>query len=394
MTMASLQGVRIKCVPCGTYGDIGVIDGQYFDPPGWTRRGSETLCPTCNKRQSTANLHPEVQLAAEKVVHTIQSLIATELSFQPMPGQSIVLGSDGMSRRMKRCELLSKYADVVMTVYGNIVGFRLAERGAFGRTTLTDVCTACEDLLKAEIAFSEARAAKPPYRPMSGLQGSFSHHRGEYNNWATEYDDGPEIAGPLFRFSEIAKVAQKLSQLVATRAGEFSVTAEDKIIDNAVEGVGNGRIGYNPLHEIGGNDTQAIQRQFMMMIQKFMEKQVEKQTEAEARIAARDHVSLVDQLEQLIDVRDKMQKTGRTTNALDAKINVIEAQLNQETQSAIVESAINAEATAKDITPKLHHATPPPDDDEIEYLRKSIGDEAVKSGFPVEFARATQREAE
>jgi hypothetical protein len=383
--MNKVPGVRIKCPICKTLGDIGIVDGQWFDPPGWVKRGSDTLCPVCTKNVGN-DLHPEVLASAEKVVHTIQALIATELSFQPPPGTSITLGSDSVSRRMKRCELLSRYADVIMTVYGNSVGFRLATTGAFGHTTLANVVGACENLLKAEIAFSQARAVKSAHKPTSNFSSKFNF----VNDY--EYDDGPQIAGPLFRFNEIAKVTQKLAQLIATRAGEFNVTHEDKVLDDAVDGIGVAEYRPMPLG-VNNNDGAAIQRQVLMMVQKFVEIEGKK---AEARELANNDPppDPIVELERLLESRAKFVSSGRTlaVKAIDAKIEVIEAQMRIAIESTTVDAALAAEITAKDVTPRAGYQQPPPDSAEIAYLRRTIGDEAVKVAWPKEFEQHMQEE--
>lgn len=275
--MEILKGVRIRCDKCKLKAHIHVDDdGNNHDPVGWQKRGSGVICTSCVESLDETDLHPEVVAAAERLVHKIQALMATELSSQPAPGAALTFGSNGMSRRMKRCELLTRYADVVMTVYGNVVGFRLASAGAFGHTTLGDVANACEDLMKAEIAFSQARASKRAHKPTSNLSRS---------NYYADDNAPARVSGPLFRLQEVSKVAQKLAQIAATRAGEVGVTQEDAILDRAVDEVAafndNGLFVGRPLNN-PANDAVTMQRQLLMVAQRWMEKEEERRERSEA----------------------------------------------------------------------------------------------------------------
>ncbi len=387
--MSVLSGVRIRCPSCNLKAPIGVIDGQAFDPTGWERRGSDTLCPACAKKLDI-ELHPEVLNAAENVVHKIQALMATELSTQPPPGTAITFGKDGMARRMKRCELLARYADVIMTLYGNLVSFRLASTGAFGHTTLGEVAVVCETLMKAEIAFSQARANRRPYKPTSNLAGTYSIAMDDYTTSETR------ISGPLYRLQEVSKVAQKLAQLAATRAGEMVTTGqEDSFLHRANEEAeafaGEGL--YNGRYAVMGNannDAAAMQRQLLMVAQRYLEKTEERAERAAA--AATPASSVGDllaqdplyELERLLETRKRLEEAGRAgaLQAIDARIALAEARLRVTTEQTTVDSVLAAEAGAKDVTPPRAREELPPDASELAQLRRNLGDAAVRAGFP------------
>lgn len=388
--MAKVKGIRQSCDGCGVYGDLEEIDGVVFDP--FTKLGNKAFCAACLVKQRI-ELHPQVVAAAERAVHALQSLLACELhpDIAPEAGAMVFAGhtgdKNGMARRMKRVELLSRYADAVMTIYGNAVGFKRAEPGAFERVDLYAVASRFEELLRAEVAWSEARAQKERVR-------TTNLHRAVGGSWDPEYDEGPRVSGPLFRMQEVAKIAQKFAQIAATRAGSFVKEAEDEVVEGALDAFDDGafrgrrvRLGGEPV-----NDALAVQRQMMMILQRALEQQ---ETQQAARYAPVPKDPL-DELNTLLDTRERLVAAKRDTRAVDGRIAAIEASL-------AVGSAVVAEAAAKDVTPApkakvlgpaaLDDDDPPPDDDELDHLRRTLGEEIARRDFPEECAAQDARRA-
>ncbi len=376
--MTRVSGIRKRCDGCQVAADVHCIDGQYVDPPSWIERGEKSLCPKCSKKSDDVGLHPEVLKAAEDAVHMLQALMATELSAQTSSQSALVLNTNSMARRMKRCELLAKYADVIMTVYGNRIGFRLASAGAFSLASFEGVATALETLMKAEIAFSQARAQPLQHTPRSKLQRSFLDMREDSYTYSAD-DSGINIAGPLFRLQEMARLAQKFAQLAVTRVGEIRLTKEDEVLDDALENQGSllGRV--QPFQ-----DGHNAQRELMMIAQQFLQAETKRRDmrEAKAGAGADEGGSPLDDVERLLDLRAKFLAAGRTeaVKALDAQLAIAEQRLKANTDVAAVDNALVAESYAKDVTPTPFD--PPPTPGELEHLRRTLGDAAVDAAFP------------
>lgn len=400
--MPALKGMQEVCDGCRVRGDLEEIDGQVFDP--FTKLGSKSFCAECLKKQRR-ELHPQVVAAAERAVHALQSLLACELHPDVAPEQAALVfaghtgDKNGMARRMKRVELLTRMADGVMTIYGNVVGFRLAGPGAFERVDLYAVASRFEELLRAEVAFSEARAERERVKT-TGLSKAVG------GGWDPDYDDGPRVSGPLFRMQEVAKITQKIAQIAATRAGAFVKDAEDEVVDGAIDAFDDGvfggrRVRYrNP----GGivDDAVAVQRQMLMVLQKAVEQQDVRQAQ-QAAPAPRDPV---DELNALLDTRERLAAAKRDTRVVDARIADVEAQIAAMTsvESAVrdaVREAVVATASAKDVTPPkalgpapiVEDDDPPPDDGELDHLRRTLGDEICRRDFPEECAAQDARRA-
>lgn len=108
------MSIRIRCERCRYSAPVTqVFDGVPVPPAGW----SEHLCPQCLSGAS-AYIPDPVMTTARKVARVLQSLIATELSMGAAPGDALVLGQDGATKRMRRVRLLTRRTRDIISCYG------------------------------------------------------------------------------------------------------------------------------------------------------------------------------------------------------------------------------------------------------------------------------------
>lgn len=393
--MARLQHIRVRCDGCRALGTLESIDGVAFHPPGWVEIGREQFCTNCAPvaKESFSGLPEAVLERAQRAVFAMQSLVATELHAQVSADQkALVAGGDNAARRMKRVELLVRRAGELCSLYG--LEFQQGFPGAFTHTSLADCVGALEALLQAEIVF--------PSRVKMGLRVRAKLY-GEPPNMYDEYSYGGAKSERLgensyfYRMQNVSLLAQKLASLAALRAGEVvGGTPEDEMMDEAFD---DGLMRRRRANEATPIDT--VMRQLTHMFEVITTQQAKQQEDREARFAAAPlpigiaFQDPVRDLQKLLDLRTQLVEAGRdaAVAAVDKKIAELEERLSAPPE---IQGELAAEAVAKDVTPKTPEQKfagaagaidAPPSGDELERLRRDVGDEAVKAAFPEAYAR-------
>ena len=185
---------------------------------------------------------------------------------------------------------------------------------------------------------------------------------------------------------EVARIAQKLAQLAATRAGHVVPDKEDEILEAAVDAFDDGLYRGRRMRPNMGifNDPMDMQRQMLMMVQQALEQQNRQQADRAARDNERDErLAKLTEANAILTARAALAAEQSGKDVTPRAVNEHEA-IGQWQTPVITAPFVpyGQDTSPAPFTGAAGAIDEPPDAEELEQLRRTLGDDAVQAAFP------------